>query len=365
MQPVKWLKTEWKALFEWQQTQKLWHIALLAALCMAVPMLLGLYLGQLKSALLAAIGGLVIFYLPDAPVKQRMLTLLICSALFVVSYGIGLSFSFQFVPKILALTMFTLVVQAGCLYYNLAPPGSTFFILLVSIAAYTPYNAGSIAPRLEILAAGTSVACTIALLYSFITAQSHPPVAVVAGAQLSKSEIVFEAAIIALFVGLSLLAAQLLKLERPYWVPVSCVAVMRAVDVQQVWRRSFQRVLGTMAGLGLARVLLLAKINTLTICLSVPALQFLAQYFVPRNYALGLVFITPMALLLAEATTANFNPDALIITRFADIALGSAIGAIGGYLLYHQQLRTQTTQQLRKWGKPLSERIWSLRETEK
>lgn len=365
MRPVNWLKKEWNALFVWQQTEKLWHIAMLAALCMAVPLLLGLYLGQLKSALLASIGGLVIFYLPDAPVKQRLLTLLICSALFVVSYGIGLSFGFQFVPKILALTLFTLVVQAGCLYYNLAPPGSTFFILLASIAAYTPYSAHSIAPRLEILAAGTSVACAIALLYSLITAKSHPPVVIASPVTLSKSEIVFESGIIALFVGLSLLAAHILKLERPYWVPVSCVAVMRAVDVQQVWRRSFQRVLGTIVGLGLARLLLLAEINTLSICLSVPALQFLAQYFVPRNYALGLVFITPMALLLAEATIANFNADTLIITRFADIALGSAVGALGGYLLYHQKLRAQTTAQLRKWGQPLSERIWHLQNDEK
>lgn len=34
----------------------------------------------------------------------------------------------------------------------------------------------------------------------------------------------FDAVVIGAFVGLSLLLAQMLALQRPYWVPVSCLA---------------------------------------------------------------------------------------------------------------------------------------------
>ncbi len=48
---------------------------------------------------------------------------------------------------------------------------------------------------------------------------------------------------------LSLLIGLLLKLDNPYWLPISCAAVIQGVTLQQVWRRTFQRILGTFVGL--------------------------------------------------------------------------------------------------------------------
>jgi hypothetical protein len=45
-----------------------------------------------------------------------------------------------------------------------------------------------------------------------------------------------------------LLLAEALRLPRPYWVPVSCLAVLQGVTLRAVWNRQFQRVAGTALG---------------------------------------------------------------------------------------------------------------------
>lgn len=56
-----------------------------------------------------------------------------------------------------------------------------------------------------------------------------------------------------------------------------------------------------------------------------------------------------MTILLAEtANPANLSIDQLIYTRFIDILIGSAIGAIGGYFIYHEKIRYAAVRRLRK-----------------
>lgn len=344
-----WLYTETKALFELKPDERLWHMALLAALCMAVPLLAGLYAGHLNYSILACIGGLIILYLPAAAMRRRMLTMLICSLGFMLSYAVGLNFSFGIIPKIIALSAFTFAVHWLCLYYNFKSPGSIFFILLASVAAFTPYQANSIVLKVGFIGLGTLLACAVALFYSLYTKYNYPAPVVVEEEPATRADILFEAAIIAGCVAVSLLAAHLLHLQRPYWVPVSCVAVMKGINLNHVWQRSFQRVMGTLTGLALAWLLLKIEATPLMICLTIPLLQGLAEWLVGRNYALALIFITPMAMLLAEMGGAqNLSADSLILTRLIDIVLGSVVGAIGGWFLYNQKLRSQTARQLER-----------------
>lgn len=78
---------------------------------------------------------------------------------------------------------------------------------------------------------------------------------------LSNERIIFEkakridigeSAIFASFVGGSLMIATILKLENPYWVPVSCAAIMQGVNRRHIWERGIHRVTGTFIGAGLA-----------------------------------------------------------------------------------------------------------------
>lgn len=335
-----WFVSETKALFTLQETDRLWHIALLAALCMAIPLAVGLYFNQLTYSIMVCLGGFVILYMPTADWRQRMLVMVLSSVGFVASFAVGLLFSQNDITRIVSISAFAFIVHSICLYLNFKSPGSTFFILLTSVASYSAESYTQIIPVLTFLGIGTLLACIVALIYSIAT--HGRPIAITTEEKLDHHSILLEGLLVGIFVAISLVLAFIFKLEKPYWVPVSCMAVMRGVNTQHVYQRGFQRILGTVVGLGLTYLLLLVETTPLALCITIPVLQFFAELFVARNYALALVFITPMALLLAEAATGlTLNENSIIITRLYDITLGSVVGAVGGYLLYHQQLKAK------------------------
>lgn len=335
-----WFVSEVKALFTLQQTDRLWHIALLAFVCMAVPLAIGLYFNHLTYSIMVCLGGLVILYMPTADWRHRMLVMVLSSIGFVASFAVGLLFSQNELTRIASISAFAFMVHSICLYFNFKSPGSTFFILLTSVASYSAEQYTQTLPVLMFLGAGTALACLVALIYSIAT--HGRPIAITTEEKPDYHSVLLEGLLVGIFVAISLVLAYIFKLEKPYWVPVSCMAVMRGVNTQHVYQRGFQRILGTTVGLGLTYLLLLIETTPIALCITIPLLQFFAELFVARNYALALIFITPMALLLAEAASGlTLNESAIITTRLYDITLGSIVGAVGGYLLYHQQLRAK------------------------
>ncbi len=335
-----WFVTEIKALFILQETDRLWHIALLAAVCMAVPLAIGLYFNQLTYSILICLGGFVILYMPTADWRHRMLVMLLSSFGFVASFAVGLLFSQNEITRIISISAFAFIVHSICLHFNFKSPGSTFFILLTSVASYTAESYTLVLPALSFLAGGTTLACVVALIYSIAT--HGRPIAITTEEKPGYHAVLLEGLLVGMFVAISLVLAYIFKLEKPYWVPVSCMAVMRGVDTKHVYQRGFQRILGTVVGVGLTYLLLMVETTPLALCITIPLLQFLAELLVARNYAFALVFITPMALLLTEAASGlTLNANTIMVTRLYDITLGSIVGAVGGYLLYHQQLRAK------------------------
>lgn len=125
----QWFVSEVKALFTLQQTDRLWHIALLAFVCMAVPLSIGLYFNQLTYSIMVCLGGLVILYMPTADWRYRMLVMLLSSFGFVASFAVGLLFSQNDITRIVSISAFAFIVHSICLYFNFKSPGSTFFYI--------------------------------------------------------------------------------------------------------------------------------------------------------------------------------------------------------------------------------------------
>ncbi|RZK38729.1 MAG: FUSC family protein, partial [Hymenobacter sp.] len=139
--------------------------------------------------------------------------------------------------------------------------------------------------------------------------------------------------------------------DTPYWVPVSCMAVMQGVSTVHVWQRGVQRVLGTLVGLGLAWAILQVQPTLLSIGLAIVGLQIMVEVFIVRNYAVAVVFLTVLTIFLAESdATLLHNPNGLLLARGVDIGLGSALGAVGGWVLYHERLHALTARRLR-WAR--------------
>lgn len=347
------LSQEIKAFFKLKKSDRLWHIPVLASLCIGIPLLIGLAFDNVKSGLLASLSGLVILYIPTSnSIVTRMATMLICSFGFMVSYAIGLIFSFNPFVSTIVFGVFSTLVYWINLYFKTKPPASFFFIMIASLASGIPHDLSSIPQKIGLIAMGTMLACTLALCYSFLVKhKSHKKDAQLISELLVKSKYadLVEALIIGSFMFTSMLIGHVLKLQNPYWIPISCLAVMQGATLYHIWQRVIHRILGTFLGLGLCWLVLSIVRTPLSICITIIALQFIIEMLIVRHYALAVIFITPMTILLAEAANPLIqDPNLLIFTRFIEISIGSLIGALGGWFIHNKKIHFYASMKIRK-----------------
>ncbi|MCA6059523.1 FUSC family protein [Thalassolituus sp. ST750PaO-4] len=325
------IKQEMRALLHLNPTTRPWHLPLLVACCSALPALAGVLYGDIKSGILGCVGALVILYLPAAGLRRRLLTLLACSLGFQLSFLLA-SISSGPLSAALMLLLITMASTFLTRWLSMPPPGSFFFILVAALASVLPHETEQISHRLLLVGLGSAGACILALLYSLLLpAETTPPVSTVAPAR----RILAEATVIAVFVAASSLLANALQLHNPYWVPISCAAIIQGANFRLVWQRKIHRVVGTALGLGIAWLIFALQPNGWMLVLIIGLLSFSIEVLVVRNYGIAMLFITPLTLLFAEITALQSPLDTLMLARFSDILLGSLIGLIGGWLIHH------------------------------
>lgn len=129
------------------------------------------------------------------------------------------------------------------------------------------------------------------------------------------------------------LAAHAFNLNRSFWVPLSCASVMLGSTVIATFHRAIQRSLGTMIGVLIASAILWARPEGFVISVSIMVFTFFAELLIVRNYAIAILFVTPNALLMADASSHIHNVGYYAGTRIVDVITGSIIGLIGVLIL--------------------------------
>ncbi|MCC3777607.1 FUSC family protein [Streptomyces sp. UNOB3_S3] len=113
----------------------------------------------------------------------------------------------------------------------------------------------------------------------------------------------------------------------PHWAVVAAASVVQA-HATASWQRGAQRVIGNVVGLALFAVLLpLARTGEVVMVAVALALQVAAEATIARNYWLGSVFVTPMALLLGEFAGAH-PAGGTMTDRGVDTVAGAAVGVL-------------------------------------
>lgn len=152
-----------------------------------------------------------------------------------------------------------------------------------------------------------------------------------------KDSIVFIRAVrYGVVLSLSTLVAFNFTFTRPYWIPLSCAAVMLGSTIMSTFYRALQRSIGTIIGLFVAIIILNLQPKGLMLAFTIMCLTTLTELFIPQNYALASAFITPNALLLAENSTHIHDVSYFATARITDIVIGSLIGLVGVYLIEHR-----------------------------
>lgn len=347
------LRGELQHLLRPNASDRPWELALCAALASGLPLLVGAGLGRLDQGLVASLGGLVFLYGPHTAMHHRMVMLMACAFGMTACYTLGLLG--HLLPALLVplLVLTCLLVTMICRFYALGPPGSIFFVMAAAIAAYAPTAPGDFPRQVGLMALGTLQAVLIAFVYSLYILRRRTPQAAPALPTPSFDFVVLDAVGIAFFVGLSLVLALLLGLERPYWAPISCLAVIQGQSLRAVWTRQTHRIAGTTVGLLLAAGLLALPLNAWGLACLMTALAFVIELLVVRHYGLAVVFITPMTLLLAEAAQLGSVPmEQLLRARLLDTLLGSLTGLLGGLCLHHAGIRHAVGAYLRRLVPP-------------
>ncbi|MCL7425842.1 FUSC family protein [Streptomyces sp. YS415] len=127
-------------------------------------------------------------------------------------------------------------------------------------------------------------------------------------------------------------ASLALGIGRPYWALVTAAALYQA-SLGLTWSRSVQRVVGNLAGVLLFAALApLAHLGQAALVLCCLALNFGAEALISRNYWLGSVCVTPMALLVTEFTGFQ-EPGMLIAERVVDTLVGALVGFAAALLV--------------------------------
>ncbi|WP_406113153.1 FUSC family protein [Streptomyces sp. NBC_01014] len=111
----------------------------------------------------------------------------------------------------------------------------------------------------------------------------------------------------------------------PYWAVVTAASVFQA-NTTLTWQRAVQRLIGNLLGLALFFALLpLIHTGHLAMVLLALTFQIGAEALITRNYWLGSICVTPMALLLTEFGT-TVPARTLISDRALDTLAGTLVG---------------------------------------
>ncbi|MFJ9019671.1 FUSC family protein [Streptomyces sp. NPDC102259] len=122
-------------------------------------------------------------------------------------------------------------------------------------------------------------------------------------------------------------ASLALGIGRPYWALVTAASLYQA-NITLTWSRAVQRVVGNLVGVfAFAALVPLAHLTQAALVLICLALNFGAEALISRNYWLGSVCVTPMALLITEFAQVQ-DSGRLITERLVDTLVGAVVGFV-------------------------------------
>lgn len=272
----------------------------------------------------AALGALAALLGRFAPAGQRMAAVLLAGALLVGAVALmsllGLAGAAP-AALLLCLGLLAGAVSWLALRWRLGPPGAVIFVF-AGCAAIAPMDGWHTAgARVLFTLAGVASAWAVCRASDWLRAvpDMQPPApAVQAGPWLQFARI----ALCTASAGMLALAA---GWQHPAWAAIGAMAVLQGSQLHTAMHRALQRSLGTVAGAALAWLVLAQHPSFWPLLAAVIVLQLATEVVIGANYALGQVFVIPMALLMTSLATPGATAG-MPLARVLDTVLGALVG---------------------------------------
>jgi uncharacterized membrane protein YgaE (UPF0421/DUF939 family) len=282
--------------------------------------------GQVQSGALASLGALAVLYAPGLPYRRRAVRVFGVGAGLVLAAAAGTVVAGSDVGTVAVLALVTGAAVLLCRWRSVAPPGALMPVLVCATATQIPLDWAPLSMRVALVALGAAIAWLVVMAGAPFRGRAQGT----APSELSPQpwrQIRRAAARGAVGTSGAALVALALGLPRPDWAAVACAAVLVHDATRPTVRRAGHRAAGTAAGIGVAGLVLAVVPGVLPLVVLVVVLQFVVELLVARNYALAVVFITPLALLQGTLATGQLDgPVAgLLAGRLVETAIGCAL----------------------------------------
>jgi uncharacterized membrane protein YccC len=168
-----------------------------------------------------------------------------------------------------------------------------------------------------------------------------------AAANFSFRSIVFRHALrLAATASFAVLTARVFEVSRGYWISITAIVVLQPY-MAETWRRSFDRIAGSLLGTLIAAWLLQLVATPLQMTLLIFPLCVFAFTLRSVNYALFMLCMTPLVVLIAELfQTGGIGDPYLSSLRAIDSLCGGLIGLCAGFLLWPSWEKPQFPKQM-------------------
>ncbi|MEO7080012.1 MAG: FUSC family protein [Flavobacteriales bacterium] len=320
-----------------------WRVGIQSGLALGFPMGIFTLFGQPQWGSIAMLGAFTALYCPTLDRWDRLRVLPYVGLGLVLSSILGILFSFHIAASMLCVIAVTALASTLCQGIGMPPPGTVFFVLLAAVssnlAGLHAHNGELVAPWwIPVLVSAGAVGAVLVVAATSLlpNKQETGEEEAVLPPSFKRFELDSEttAITIRLTVGvaLALLVGPYLGTFKSYWVVLPVVAILQMGHNRHLTlTRGIQRIIGTLMGVGLFAVLLQLPHPPAGLVLIVMFFQFAAEVVITRNYALGLFFITPLALFI---TTVGhpIDPEVVVRDRVINTVVGIGI-AIVVYLI--------------------------------
>lgn len=318
------------------------RVALRAGTSVLVPLLLLWSFDRLDWAIYAAFGAFTSLYGRNRVHLSRTQMQLSLAVLLTTAVGLGVWVGTSSGRAWLAVPVATVVAGVGAWLSDAEdwhPPGPLFLIFAFAACASIPSVPGDI-PIALLVAGGSALFATLIGACGSLWRRWRRPASHVRTSwqrpawRAATSRHVARAMVGVLVSGA---IATGIGIGHPYWAMVSAVVPLAARELRPQLVRGVHRIVGTMAGLLLAGLLLGLGPEGLVLIIVVVALQVAAELLVGRNYAVALVAITPLALLMVHLV-APTPTLVLLFDRGVETVIGVVIGLLVGYLTRNREV---------------------------
>lgn len=302
------------------------------ALCVGVPLLVMLLIGEPRLSIYTAFGTFPALYGRNQQLKVRLLHQGTSGILMVLAVAFGILLSWQGITgwqMVLATSLMAALCSHIAMQVNVRPGGPLFYIFASAGVASLPY-AGHAGRNILLTAAAAAFSVLVGVLLGELLKEGRdapPPPA----QNFTHPQMLAQTLTNFLTTAVAGLMGNTLGISHAYWAMVAAAAVLAGPNTAARVERGLHRMVGTAGGVLVAAFFVSMSPDPWHVAVLVVACQFAGEMFVLRNYAIAVVFITPLALFMIHLAH-PFTSYELLTDRMVETALGAVIGMMGAYV---------------------------------